>query len=94
MLKEKDKTAFYSASVEWVMPVASKKEPEEREFVVDSGASMQVVSEKDLNSAVLETIEDIEESYDGDDGQRRGVNQRRRHGVCQGIGLIRDGYAS
>ena len=76
------------------MPVASKKEPEEGEFVVDSGASMQMVSKKDLNSAVLETIEDIEESYDGDDGQRRGVNQRRRHGVCQGIGLIRDGYAS
>ena len=35
-------------------------------------ASMQMVSKKDLNSAVLETIEDIEESYDGDDGQRRG----------------------
>ena len=57
-------------------------------------ASKHTVSKKDLNSAVLETIEDIEESYDGDDGQRRGVNQRRRHGVCQGIGLIRDGYAS
>ena len=67
---------------------------EEREFVVDSGASKHTVSKKDLNSVELETIEDIEESYDGDDGQRRGVNQRRRHGVCQGIGPIRDGYAS
>ena len=29
---------------------------EEREFVVDSGASMQMVSRKDLNSAELETV--------------------------------------
>ena len=33
-----------------------QKEPEEREFVVDSGASMHMVSEKDLNSAELETM--------------------------------------
>ena len=32
------------------------KEPEEREFVVDSGANMHMVSEKDLNSAELETM--------------------------------------
>ena len=30
--------------------------PEEREFVVDSGASMHMVSQKDLNSAELETV--------------------------------------
>ena len=30
--------------------------PEEREFVVDSGASMRMVSRKDLNSAELETV--------------------------------------
>ena len=41
---------------EWVLPVASTKEPEEREFVVDSGASMHMVSKKDLNSAELETM--------------------------------------
>ena len=35
---------------------ASTKEPEEREFVVDSGASTLTVSEKDLNSAELETM--------------------------------------
>ena len=33
-----------------------QKEPEEREFVVDSGASMHMVSRKDLNSAELETM--------------------------------------
>ena len=34
----------------------STKKPEEREFVVDSGANMHMVSEKDLNSAELETM--------------------------------------
>ena len=33
-----------------------QKEPEEREFVVDSGASLHVVSKRDLNSAELETM--------------------------------------
>ena len=54
--KEKDKAALYSPAVEWVLPAASTKEPEERAFVVDSGASMHMVSEKDLNSAELETM--------------------------------------
>ena len=55
-LKEKEKAAFYSPSEEWVLPAASTKEPEEREFVVDFGASMQKVSKKDFNSAELETM--------------------------------------
>ena len=33
-----------------------RKEPEEREFVVDSGASVHTVSKRDLNSAELETM--------------------------------------
>ena len=53
-LKEKDKVTIYSPAEEWVLPAASTKELEEREFVVDSGASM--VSKKDLNSAELETM--------------------------------------
>ena len=36
-----------------MLPAASTKEREEREFVVDSGASMLMVGEKDLNSAEL-----------------------------------------
>ena len=54
-LKEKDKATFYSPVEEWVLPAASTKRPEEREFAVDSGASMHMVSKKDLNSAELET---------------------------------------
>ena len=54
--QRKDKAAFYFPAEEWVLPAASTKEPEEREFVVDSGASMHMVSKKDLNSAELETM--------------------------------------
>ena len=55
-LKEKYKAAFYVPTDEWVLPAASTKEPEEREFVVDSGASLHMVSKKDFNSAELETM--------------------------------------
>ena len=55
-LKEKEKATFNSLSEEWVMPPASTINPEEREFVVDSRASMHMVSKKDLNKAELETV--------------------------------------
>ena len=54
--QRKDKAAFHFPAEKWVLPAASIKEPEEREFVVDSGASMHMVSKKDLNSAELETL--------------------------------------
>ena len=38
------------------MSAASTIKPEEREFVVDSGASMHMISKRDLNSAELETM--------------------------------------
>ena len=55
-LKETEKATFCSPSDEWVLPAASAIKPEEREFVVDSGASMRKVSRKDLDSAELETV--------------------------------------
>ena len=55
-LKETEKATFYSATDEWSLPVASTIKPEEREFVVISGASMRMVSGKDLNSAELATV--------------------------------------
>ena len=55
-LREKDKAAFYFSAEEWEFPAVSTKELEEREFVIDSGASMHMVSKKDLNSAELETM--------------------------------------
>ena len=55
-LKEEDKATFHSPAEEWVLPAASTRELEEREFVVDSEASVHMVSKKDLNSAELETM--------------------------------------
>ena len=54
--KKKDKATFYSPSEEWVLLAVSTVKREEREFVVDSGASMHVVSKRDVNSAELETM--------------------------------------
>ena len=54
-LQEKNKAAFFSPSENRCL-VASNLKPEEREFVVDSRASMHVISKKDLNSAELETV--------------------------------------
>ena len=53
--KEKHETAFFSPSENWCLP-ASNLKPEEREFVVDSGASMHMISKKDLNSAEMDTL--------------------------------------
>ena len=55
-LKVKEKATFYSPAEDRVLPAASTKEPEDREFVVDSGASMLLVSKRDLNSAELECM--------------------------------------
>ena len=54
--KEKHKTAFFSLSENRCLPAPSPIKPEEREFVVDCGSSMQMISKKDLNSDELETV--------------------------------------
>ena len=54
-LKE-TKNTFYSPSDELVLPALSTIKPEEREFVVDSGASMHMDSRKDSNKAELENV--------------------------------------
>ena len=55
-LKENHKAAFFSPTEQRCLPSPSKIKPEEREFVVDSRVSMQMISRKDLNSAELETV--------------------------------------
>ena len=54
--KEKHKATFFSRSENWCLPASLNLKPEEREFVVDSGASKHMISKKDLNSAELETV--------------------------------------
>ena len=48
--------AFFSPSENWCLPAPSNLKPEEREFVVDSGASMHMISKKDLSEAEMETL--------------------------------------
>ena len=55
-LKKEDEATFYSPSEEWILLAASPINPEERVFVEDSGASVHMVSKKDLNKAELETV--------------------------------------
>ena len=55
--KEKDKTAFFTPSETWWLPAPSNLKPQKKgEFVADSGASMHVISKKDLNSAEMDTL--------------------------------------
>ena len=55
-LKEKHKTTFFSPLENWCLPAPSTIKPEEREFVVDSGASMHMISKKDLSDAEMDTL--------------------------------------
>ena len=55
-LKEQERaTFFFSPSENGCLPASTLK-PEEREFVVDSGASMHMISKKDLNDAEMDTL--------------------------------------
>ena len=54
-LKEQQRATFFSPSENRCLP-ASNLKLEEREFVVDSGASMHMINRKDLNSAELEAV--------------------------------------
>ena len=49
-IKEHERAAFFSLSENRCLPASTLK-PEEREVVVDSGASMHVISKKDLSDA-------------------------------------------
>ena len=55
-LKEKQKSAFFSPSGNWCLPAPPTLKPEEREFVVDSGASMHMIRKKDLSDAEMDTL--------------------------------------
>ena len=54
-LKEHEKAAFFSSPENRCLPASTLK-PEEREFVVDSGASMHMISKKDLSDDEMDTL--------------------------------------
>ena len=53
--KGKSKAAFFSPSESWCLPAPSTLNLEERKFV-DSGASMHMISKKDLSEAEMDTL--------------------------------------
>ena len=54
-LKEHERATFFSSLENRCLPASTLK-PEEREFVVDSGASMHMISKKDLSNAEVDTL--------------------------------------
>ena len=68
----KSKAASFSPSESRCLPASTLK-PEERVFDVDSGASMHMISKKDLSDAEMDTLT-IVQSYDGQNRQWRSAN--------------------
>ena len=58
--------------------------------MVDSGASMHVLSKKDSNSAEMENSANFQNSSDGCNSQSRGANKKGSDSVCHGTGVVRD----
>ena len=68
--------------------------PEEREFVVDSKASMHMVSEKDLDSAELETMRTSKRPTTVMTANDEVQTREEATVYVKEFGLIRDRYAS
>ena len=85
-LKENDKTTFYSPAEEWVSWLRQQKSWTKK--------SLLWIPERVCILCWVGDHEDIAESDDGGDGQRRCANKRRGNSMCQRIGLIRDSCAS
>ena len=97
-LKEKNKATFFSSSENRCLP-ASKFKPEEREFVVDSGASMHMISKRDLIDAEMDTLTKSCSPTIVITANGEVQTHEEATGVCQRIGYILDyesprGYAS
>ena len=78
-LQNTDKATFYSPFEAWVMPAPSSTKPEERELVVDSGASMHMLSKKDLKLRRNGDSAEIKEHHNGGDGQWGSANKWGKH---------------
>ena len=80
-LTEKEKAAFFFPAEDCVLAAASTEEPEEREFVVDSGVGMHMVTKRDVKSAELGDHEDIEKSDYGGRPTVRCKQEKKRQYV-------------
>ena len=72
-LKEHERATFFSPSENRCLPPSNLK-PEEREFVVDFGASMHMISKKDISDAEIGYFDEIVQSYDSHNRQWRSAN--------------------
>ena len=70
------------------------KEPEEREFVVDSGGSMYTVSKRDLNPAQLETMRISRNPTTVMTANSKVQTREEATENVKELDFIRDGYAS
>ena len=73
--KESKKDTFYSPAEVWVVPAPSPKNPEERQFVIDSRASMHMLSKKKLSSGELDTLKGSRTPHNSGDSEWRGQDE-------------------
>ena len=92
--KEREKLHSFRLLMSGVCRPHPQKKTEEREFVVDSGASTHMSSRKDLNSAELETVGVSKGPTTVVTANGEVLTKRWANSVCQRIGFIRDSEAS
>ena len=73
----------------WCRHLTSTR-PEEREFVVDSGASMHMMSKKELSSEEMGDSEEVQNPYCGIDCQWRSANPPGGASVCSRSKSVRN----
>ena len=88
-LKEHQRATFFSPSENRCFPASTLK-PEEREFVVDSGASMHMISKKDLSNADMDTLTKSCSSTIVITANGEVQTHEEANCVCQRIGYILD----
>ena len=75
-LKSADNATFCTSIEARAMPAPTSKSPEEREFVVDSGASVHILSKKEFKLRWTGDSAEIQEPHNGGNGQQRSANKR------------------
>ena len=78
-IKSADKVTFYCPVEASATPAPTSKSPEDRKFVVDSGASMHMLSIKDLSSNEMETLRRSSTPPVVVDGKWRSEKQTGKH---------------
>ena len=88
-IQEHERATFFSPLENRCLSASTLK-PEEREFVVDSGASIHMISKKDLSDAEMDTLTKSCSPTIVITRQWRSADASRGNCVCQRIGHILD----